>query len=95
MNIRIKPGAWVASVNTSEVFTANISINTDAVLHKDEETNDFVCEFEYNGRMWTVDIEHVEIISDNTPKQINSAFITPTMTDAWERAWRRATGSVK
>lgn len=95
MNIRVKPGAWIASVDTPETFVANMSITTDAILHKDDETNDFVFEFEYNGRLWTVGDEHVEITSDNTPRQINSTFITPAMTDKWEDAWRRATGSVK
>lgn len=95
MNIRIKPGAWAASVHTPETFIPTASIITDAILHRDDETDDFVFEFEYNGRLWTVGGEHVEIISDNTPKQINNTFITPTMTDAWERAWHKATRSVK
>jgi len=91
MNIRIRPGAWLASVNESGVFIPSISIVADAILHRDDETDDAVFEFEYNGQMWTVGSEHVDLIRDDTPRHDTSAFITKAMTDAWESAFKRAT----
>lgn len=62
MMIRTRPGAWIASVNTTEVATLQTQIITDAIIHMDEETGDHVFEFIYNGRQWTVGHESVELI---------------------------------
>lgn len=62
MFIRIMPGSVIVGTTIKAVATIQVATVKHAVCHRDEESGDFVFEFEHAGNYWTVGHEDVETI---------------------------------